>query len=177
MLSNSAILIRTTRLTETSLIVHWLSKDEGLVKTVAQGALRPKSAFAGKLDLFFSAEIGVARARKGELHVLRELVIFNWREGLRRSYLSTLMAAYFCQLAEAVLEPGHGDEQLYDLLLRGLDHLNVENASLRALHHFEKQLAQILGVYSGGRGADSLVAYLGKLPNTRGQIIKVLGDG
>jgi hypothetical protein len=86
------------------------------------------------------------------------------------------MAGYFCQLAEGVLEPGHGDEQLHDLLLRGLDHLSVENASLRALHHFEKQLAQILGVCSGGRGADSLSAYLGKLPSTRGQILEMLGD-
>ena len=32
-------------LTETSLVVHWLSPDMGRIGTVAKGARRPKSAF------------------------------------------------------------------------------------------------------------------------------------
>jgi hypothetical protein len=44
-----AIAIRLTRLTETSLIVHWFTEGHGLIKTVAKGARSPKSAFAGKL--------------------------------------------------------------------------------------------------------------------------------
>jgi DNA repair protein RecO (recombination protein O) len=46
------IVIRLTKLTETSLIVHWCTREAGLLKTVAKGARRPKSPFAGKLDLF-----------------------------------------------------------------------------------------------------------------------------
>ena len=37
-----AILTRLTRLTDTSLIVHWFTADHGLIKTAAKGALRPK---------------------------------------------------------------------------------------------------------------------------------------
>jgi DNA repair protein RecO (recombination protein O) len=176
--ATSAILIRSTRLTDTSLIVHWFTEGEGLVKTVAKGALRPRSPFAGKLDLFFSGEIVVATARKGELHILREVSVSNWREGLRRTYDSALMAGYFCQLAEAAVEPGHADPGLYDLLRRGLDHLDAEPPSLRAMTHFEKQLTSVLGI-SGGKGSvqEVLRDQLGQLPGARKQLEGRLGGG
>ena len=66
----TAILIGRYKLTESSLIVHWCSPELGLFKTVAKGALRPKSAFAGRLDLFISSEIRFARAKTGDLHTL-----------------------------------------------------------------------------------------------------------
>lgn len=178
MFATEAILIRTTRLTETSLIVHWFSEQEGLLKTVVKGALRPKSQFSGKLDLFFSGEISVVRARKGELHVLREATITNWREGLRRQYDSVLMAGYFCQLVEAGVEPEHRDAPLYDLLRRALDHLDAEEPSLRALHHFEKELLEILGI-SGGNGSveSTLREHLGSMPATRKQLLERLAPG
>ncbi len=176
MFATEAILIRTTRLTDTSLIVHWFTEEEGLMKTVAKGALRPKNPFAGKLDLFFSGEIGVVRAKSGELHILREVAISEWREGLRRKYDSALMAGYFCQLVEVAVEPGHADAEMYDLLRRGLDHLVSEEPGLRAMLHFEKQLAGLLGI-SGGKGTveDSLREFLGHLPATRKQLLDRLG--
>lgn len=176
MIATEAILIRTTRLTDTSLIVHWFTQDEGLLKTVVKGALRPKSAFAGKLDLFFSGEIGVALARKGELHILREVAISHWRQGLRRQYVTTLMAGYFCQLVETCVEPGHADAPLYDLLRRGLDYLDTEEPGLKALRHFEKQLAEILGVAGAGSGEDALRVHAGMLPSTRKEILERLGQ-
>ena len=47
-----AILMRKIRFSDTTLIVEWLTEDFGRLKTIAKGALRPKSTFAGKLDLF-----------------------------------------------------------------------------------------------------------------------------
>ncbi len=178
MFATQAILIRTTRLTDTSLIVSWFTEDEGLVKTVAKGALRPKSAFAGKLDLFFSAEISVARARKGELHILREVSVSDWRQGLRRQYATTLMAGYFCQLVEAAVEPGHCDGPLFDLLKRALDYLEKGEPGMRAMLHFEKQLAEILGISGGGGSAESaLRSHLGTIPVTRAQLVERLAEG
>ena len=174
-IATDAILIRTTRLTDTSLIVHWFTEGEGLLKTVAKGALRPKSVFAGKLDLFFSGEIGVALARKGDLHILSEVAISNWRQGLRRQYTPTLMAGYFCQLVEGAVEPGYADAPLYDLLRRGLDHLDAEEPSIKALWHFETQLAEILGVSGAGSGEDALRGHIGILPGTRKEIMERLG--
>jgi len=163
-----AIITRLTRLTDTSLIVHWFSEDHGLIKTVAKGALRPKSSFSGKLDLFFSGEIDFAHARRGELHGLREVVIEHWREGLRKNYNATLLAAYCCQLLETAVEPEHPDPPLYDLLHRALNHIDTSGASMRALLHFESELARLLGVAHQLQTAESVLREtLGRLPATR----------
>ncbi len=164
-----------TRLTETSLIVHWMTEDHGLIKSVAKGARRPKSPFAGKLDLFFGGEIAVARARRGELHALREVMIGQWREGLRRDYTTTLLAAYCCQLLESAVEPEHPDPGLHDLLKRALDHIDSRGASLRAFHHFEKELATLLGVASRqSQAGAALRDALGTLPASRTELIERL---
>ncbi len=142
----AAILIRKTRLTETSLIVHWCTEHCGLIKTVAKGALRPKSAFAGKLDLFFDAEIEFVPSRKSDLHVLRELAVGNARFGLRESYLRTQAAAYFVQLLELTAERGTPIAPFHDLLRRGLDFLATNTPTRKAILHYEKEIAALLGM-------------------------------
>ena len=170
-----ATLIRLTRLTDTSLIVHWFTAGHGLVKTVARGARRPKSPFAGQLDLFFSGEITFQPSRRGELHPLREVSIGHWREGLRKSYTSILLAGYWCRLLESAVEPEHPDAALHDLLERALDHLDSSGPSLRAFHHFEGELARILGIAHEQRpAANCLRELLGRLPDTRDDLLERL---
>jgi DNA repair protein RecO (recombination protein O) len=170
--STRGIIVRLTRLTETSLIVHWFSRDYGLVKTVAKGARRPKSPFAGKLDLFFGGELSYTPARRGDLDSLREVAITDWRQGLRKNYATTLLAAYFCQLLEAAVEPRHPEPALHDLLKRALDHLDAAAPGLRALHHFETELARLLGISEDPRRAESALRdALGSLPANRRELI------
>ncbi len=178
MQSTRAILIRLTRLTDTSLIVHWFTEQYGLVKTVAKGARRPKSPFAGRLDLFFGGEITLQPARRGELHALREVSIIHWREGLRKNYSSTLLAAYCCQLLESAVELEHPDPALHDLLARALDHIESAEPSLRGLLHFERELARLLGVAHHEQSADvSLRMAIGQLPTSRASLIERLHPG
>jgi DNA repair protein RecO (recombination protein O) len=173
--STEAIVIRLTRLTETSLIIHWFTEAYGLVKTVAKGARRAKSRFNGQLDLFFGGEISFGFSRGGELHSLREVAIQEWREGLRKNYTSTLLAAYCCQLIEMAVEPGHPEPGLHDLLKRALDHLDTTPPSLRALRHFESELARLLGVLQDSSRAEaSLRDALGALPASRRELIERL---
>ena len=171
----NATIIRLTRLTETSLIVHWFTDAHGLIKTVAKGARRPKSPFAGSLDLFFTGEITFQFSRRGELHALREISIHHWREGLRKNYTSTLLAAYCCQLLESAVEPEHPEPELFKLLSRALDHIETSQPSLRALQHFEHELASQLGISHQQRDADvSLRDALGKLPASRAELVEKL---
>lgn len=170
-----AIILRLTRLTDTSLIVHWLTEENGLLKTVARGARKPGSPFAGKLDLFFGGEISISPAKRGELHLLREVVIHQWREGLRKNYDSILLAAYCCQLMESALEPEHPEPEMHDLLRRALDHIDQTGASLRALNHFEKELTRLLGVHhTEKRSHSSLLDALGSLPANRKGLVERL---
>lgn len=169
--STRAILIRLTRLTDTSLIAHWFTENHGLIKTVAKGARRPKSPFAGKLDLFFGGEIVFQQARRGELHALREVVIHDWRENLRTNYTRTLLAAYCCQLVAAVVEPEHAEPGIHDLLQRALNHLHDSEPSLRALRHFERELCRLLGISHSQRNAeDCLHELIGGLSGERREL-------
>lgn len=146
----SAILIRKTKLTETSLIVSWLTEDLGRVKTVAKGARSAKSQFAGTLDLFFHSEIHFSRSRHSDLHQLREAALAESFEALRFDYDRTVLAAYFVELLELGTEPEQPVPELYDLLLRGLRHLDTTPASRRAMLHFEAELARLLGIQAPG---------------------------
>ena len=172
-LMNSATgtITRLTKLTESSLIVHWLTEEAGLIKTVAKGARRPKSTYAGQLDLFHRAEFLWSPARSGELHRLGEVTVHGHREGLRGSYGQTLMATYFCQLIERVTEPGVPVPEFYFLLEKALDYLS-ESAHLRVMQRFEKRVALLLGVLGeGGDAASALLSHCGDLPGSRRQVL------
>jgi len=149
MRTEKGVILRLTKLTETSLIVTWCVDGVGLVKTVAKGARRPKSQYAGKLDLFYTAELSWVDSAKSELGNLRELVVTDYAEELRKSYRNTVVAGYFTSLVEYVMESGDITEDIFGLLIRALDYLKKQSAEKRALVHFEKELAKLLGVWDG----------------------------
>src|SRR5947208_17169012 len=80
------ILLRKRKLSDTSLIVSWCTDSLGIIQTVARGARRPKSLFRGQLDLFFDAELSIAKSRRSNLHTLREVVLVNAFAGIRTDH-------------------------------------------------------------------------------------------
>lgn len=162
-------------LTETSLIVQWCTATNGILKTVARGARKPKSPFTGKVDLFFKCEIEVHPAKRGDLHTLKDLEIIDTRLGLRKSYRQTLAASYFVKLIDRAAEPATPIPELDDLLNRALNYLNDTEADMKAVLHFEKQLAEILGVINPqSDNATSLLNHFGNLPKQREELVKRL---
>ena len=189
--STEAILIRKRNFRDTSLIVSWCTESFGCVQTVAKGARRPKSPFAGKLDLFFEAEISVVRSRKSDLHTLTEVVLKNPFPGIRSNYLRTRGAAYFVELIEICTERDHREPELFELLRRAFGYLDAKNPTPRAVAHFETELARIAGVHgmksvgeadSFPRDANSvpysaafaLGNLFGRLPLSRTPLLKTL---
>ena len=134
--STEAILLRKRKFSDTSLIVSWCTELIGCVQTVAKGARRPKSPFAGKLDLFFEAEISIVRSRKSDLHTLTEVVLKNPFAGIRSNYLRTQTAAYFVELIEICTERDHREPELFGLLRRAFGYLDAKDATPRAVAHF-----------------------------------------
>ena len=170
------IVLRVTKLTDTSSIVRWWTLQHGVIDTVAKGARRSTSSFAGKIDLFFTADISWATSKTGNLHTLRESSVQSYRPQLRLHYSNTLIASYFCAMIEKIAEPESPEPEIYDLLTRALNHIEEKNASLRALHHFERELARLHGVgRSGGHTAMLDLADLGAgLPALRSQLLQRL---
>jgi DNA repair protein RecO (recombination protein O) len=174
----NAILLRRIRFSETSLIVSWFSRERGKLKTVARGALRTKSSFAGKLDLFFQCELTVAWSQRSELHTLQEAVLVDSFPEIRRKYASTLAAGYFSELVEEVTELEHSEAAIYDLLVRAFRYLQTNPVTTRAVHFFEEELAKILGLEgkTPNRSADHLLHSLQRTRTTRTKLLALLKE-
>ncbi len=176
--STHAILLRKRKLSDTSLIISWCTSSLGCVQTVAKGARGAKSPFAGKLDLFYEAEIQLVRSRRSSLHTLREVSLTNLFPGIRASYARMQLASYFVELIELCTESDHDEPELFALLQRAFGFLSAKEPTLRALTHFEMELARIAGVHdakaSKHDSALALARLFGKLPRSRTELLKSL---
>jgi DNA repair protein RecO (recombination protein O) len=142
----SGIILRIRPLTETSLIVEWLSLEHGRLSTVAKGARRPKSPFVGKLDLFYEAEFSFQRSRRSELHTLREISLLETRSKLRESLSSLHAAAYFSILIEQGLERETPVPEFYGLFRQALNDLAQGEADWVRVFAFELNYLDLLGL-------------------------------
>lgn len=159
-----AILLRRIPWSETSLIVTWLTESFGAIRTTARGARKPGNPFAGRLDLFFRADITFVPSRRGgDLHELREVGVPEPFDASRAGGAGLYMAAYFADLAGHCAPSMHPAPEIFDLLVRALGFLQDKPASEAALLHFEKEMARLLGVHDprGRVGARDGIASLG----------------
>lgn len=141
----SGIILRTRPLTETSLVVHWLTPDLGRLSTVAKGARRPKSPFVGKLDLFYAADFSFARSRRSDLHNLREVIVRNPHAGLRQDLARLSQASYFVVLLEKSTESEAPIPELHELMQQSLAHLTTNPPLAETVFVFELKLLSALG--------------------------------
>lgn len=141
----SGIILRTRPLTETSLIVEWITADLGRISTVAKGARRPKSPFIGKLDLFYEAEFSFARSRRSELHNLREVLLLNSRPRLREEILWLHQASYFTAFVTRATERETPVPEVYQLLGAFLNALPSTPPNPLLTLMFELKCLRLLG--------------------------------
>lgn len=142
----TGLILRTRLLTETSLIVHWLTAECGRIATVAKGARRPKSPFQGKLDLFYRATFSFRRRRLGQVHLLREVRLLP-TAGSRRLDLDRLkQAAYACALLEKATETDTPLPTIFELFTNWLGFLEAHPVQTVTVFAFELKLLEDLGL-------------------------------
>ncbi|MGH8045952.1 MAG: DNA repair protein RecO [Chthoniobacterales bacterium] len=166
-----AILIRRIRFSETSLICAWLTREHGKLKTSARGALRPGGIFAGKLDLFYEAEIGFAKSRSGDVHTLREVALLHPFDGEGPHYANLAVASYFADLVDRVTEPAGHATEIFDLLRRAIEYLRDERPVPKAIPRFEAGLCRALGIHDDDP-LHALASQCGRLPGGRERALK-----
>ena len=144
--SASGLVLRTRRLTESSLIIHWLTPNPGRIATVAKGALRPKSPFRGKADLFYLADFSFVRSRRSELHALREVSVRETYPAIRRELGRVQQASYAAALVEQVTESETPLMEIYELMRGFLEVLAKNPLQPPVLFAFELKLLAELGL-------------------------------
>jgi len=143
----TGIILRTRPLTETSLIVNWLTPAFGRVSTVAKGARRPKSPFAGKLDLFYEADFSFTRSRRSELHTLRETNLRATHAALRQELGYLQQASYCAALIEQTTESETPLLEIHELFAGLLHRLPAQPPQPRNVYAFELKLLDALGLF------------------------------
>ena len=128
-----AICLRTIDYSETSQVVHFLTRGLGLVKMIAKGSKRPKSKTGGALDLLCEGDL-VFSSGKGEgLGTLIEFTETASRTAMRRHAGRLNAALYLIELAAAMLAEGDPHPDLFDLLHNGLARLGQDDAPVAAV--------------------------------------------
>ena len=162
----------------TSLIVRCLSRQAGRLTFMAKGAARPKSPFAGQIDLFYLADFLYQPARTGEMHTLREVKLVEAHLGLRRAYANLMAAQYFAELIEAVTEPGAPVEAEYELFAKAITYLCDAEVSWRAIDRFEQRVLNLAGIAKAGRDLpQAFHALHHKVPSLREDLRKISSLG
>ena len=142
----AGLVLRTRPLTETSLIVHWLTPSLGRLATVAKGARQAKSSFRGKLDLFYLADLSFGRSRCSELHTLREVSLRDTHSGLRQDLGLLQQASYCAALLEQSTELETPLPHLFDLMVSLVRHLLAHPQQPATVFAFELKLLTELGL-------------------------------
>jgi DNA repair protein RecO (recombination protein O) len=142
----TGLILRTRPLTETSLIVQWLTPDFGRIATVAKGARRHKSPFLGKLDLFYLADFSFSRSRSSDLHNLREVNLRETHGAIREDILKLQQAAYATNFIEHATETDTPLPAVYELSRGFLDCLCKQKPATQILFAFELKLLRELGL-------------------------------
>jgi len=142
----AGLVLRTRPLTETSLIVHWLTPALGRIATVAKGARRANSAFRGKLDLFYLADFSFSRSRRSELHTLREVSLRQTHSGLREDLGLLQQACYCAALVEQATEMETPLANVFELVIGLLRQLLAQPPQATTIFAFELKLLTDLGL-------------------------------
>ena len=140
------VVLRTWPLTETSLIIHWLTPELGRLATVAKGARRPKSPFRGKLDLFYRADFSFQRSRRSDLHNLREVNLRETHRALRQELGYLEQASYCAALVEQATETETPLPAVFELMNGVLDCLPTRPPEAQTVFAFELKLLNELGL-------------------------------
>ena len=142
----TGLVLRTRPLTETSLIIQWLTPTLGRLATVAKGARRLKSSLHGKLDLFYLADFSFVRSRRSELHTLREVTLREAHNLLRQDLGRLEQAAYAAALIEQVTETETPLGAVFELLCGFLHQLQTGPPRPQLIFAFELRLLEELGL-------------------------------
>ena len=131
----------------TSHVVTWLTPDHGPVTTLVKGAVRPKSAFLGQYDLFYTCDLLYYARATADLHALREVTPRTFRENLRGRWRETALAGYAAGLVKD-LAPANAESAAWFSFLENLL-ARLENAPtpppLQELVRLEMEILQLAG--------------------------------
>lgn len=150
-IATEGYVIRRQPFSNTSLIVRWLTRDHGIVTTMAKGAAAQRSKWRACLDLYHHCELHYRRSRTAEMHTLTEATLLAAHVGLRGEYARLLAANYFAALIDAISESDAPLCEEYDLFAKAIVYLESHSPTHRLVERFESRLLSAGGLHHEGQ--------------------------
>lgn len=119
-LTDQAIVLRTWDFSETSQTLALLTREHGIVRALAKGSRRPRSAFDGGLEMLTRGHIAFILKPTSELATLTEWGLAEVFPALRSSLESHRAGLYLADLTHHLFHPNDPHPRLFDAMLDAL---------------------------------------------------------
>lgn len=142
-----AICLRTTDYSETSQVVHFLTRGAGKVRLLAKGSKRPKSRTGGAIDLLAEGDLVFTPRCSEALGTLVEFSEAASHAALRKDAPKLHAAVYMIELVSELLADADPHPEVYELLHNALGRLGQADAPVEAvLAYFQWRLLRQVGL-------------------------------
>lgn len=147
LLKTEGIITKTTKYSETSLIVTLITKDFGKISAIAGNVRTSKSHMRMGLQLFAYSEIVVYEGRgKNGLYKLNEVNLIEPFGNIRTDLEKLAYASYFAEVANGAVAEDNPDDEVLRLLLNTLFALDRDLCSQKKIKTvFEWRIASLSG--------------------------------
>lgn len=137
-----AVVLKENFFSEYDAVYVVMTKENGKQSIIARGVKKQNSRLRSSMQLFNHSFITITRSKN--MPILTGAEVLSSYSDIRSSYLYTMVALYFLDVFDRLIEEGEKDETLFVFLTSSLNELTKLNPSW-ALYRFEWQLLRHLG--------------------------------
>ena len=142
-----AICLKVTDYSETSQIVVFLSRNNGVIRLLARGAKRSKSKAGGAVDIFSHGNLLYSMKNLDTLGTLIEFHETVSHTALRKDACRLNIALYALELAGTVVPEADGHPEIFDLLDKVLRRMGQPDAPVKSvLAYYQKRILAHTGL-------------------------------
>lgn len=141
-----AIVLRSIKFRETSLITSFFTAEFGKIKAISKGVRAEKSMLTAQYEPFTQVEIIFYEKIKSDIHFLSECSLVYFFSKIRNDFEKIGWASYLMELTDAVLPVHEKNSKLFALLLEVLRRME-EGSPSRLVNIFELKLLQEIGFF------------------------------
>lgn len=136
---SEAIVLKSVKFRETSLITTFFTSDFGKIKALSKGVRKERSAVLPNYELFCHVSLVFYEKTKSDIHFLSECALIDFFGKIRRDFEKVCWASYLAELADVALPPHEGNQALFRILLEVLNRME-KGSPLPLVVAFEMKL-------------------------------------
>ena len=147
-IASDALILKTSKLGETSKVVILLTRERGKVRAVAKGARGAKSRYQSALEPLSEVRVGLYGRQGTELFRLGQCELVHSAFPVRGGSLETsLTLSYFAELLDAFVQEGEAEDAVYRLAIATVRAAEEGREIVALARYLEAWLLRLGGLY------------------------------